>query len=201
MTNYPHADHVHVNPIPVDQRRSTRYGNKTSQGYTLEDLQRLRDWMMEHRLRPLDLMGHQPEEYPMPTHNHDEAVKAVDKAVRKLAEATDRHDKAEARMKRAKDRLAEAETAHMLTHYPEPAAFGASFITFKTSFGLPGGKTCAYAGVGVYDSPTNRTNWYLTGNRGHKGEAMTWAEVLEFAGRSGRLTLRVVTQTEPVVDR
>lgn len=200
-----HRDHVHVRVDATDQHG---YRDETPRVYTLSDLQALKAWINEHRLRPVDLL-HQPEEYQPMTDFIAEHVEKINEAHENIVKARGKVARTEAKLDRAKERLAEAEEEHRHAHYPEPAprvefvTFNGrvvtEFVTFKTSHGrrvFGGGYN--YAAVGVYAPSLGEFRWYLTGNKNHDGEAMSWSELLEFAGADGRRSLRRVTDSEAI---
>lgn len=136
------------------------------------------------------------------------AQERLAKARAKLESAQERTDKweekageAEAELRRATDaadrltwpaepqgRPRVAAKAGYLTGEPAPRV-----VTFSRRIG---GRDYSYAAVGVQNVLQDRFLWYVTGNRDHRGQAMAWAELLEWMGRSGRQSLAVVTQVQ-----
>lgn len=160
--------------------------------------------------RPTDeyTMNHQPtKENPMSKYREDKAVAqaAIYEAEEELNRARAKHEKAQNRLREAGTRLELAREAYKTAGWPEepplryvPVIRGyvpPVTVTFsRRSYG--GDRRYSYAAVGVRNEAQDRTLWYLTGNAGHRGEAKTWEELMEFAGDLGRATLCVVQATK-----
>lgn len=184
-------------PVTIDPERSTRYGGKTSQGYTLEDLQRLRDWMEETRTRTIDLIdrGHQPEENTaMSTESKALAQSAVYEAKAALERAKTKHAKTRTKVLDAEARLDAARTALERLNWPTEPKTGKGVVTFTRRIGA---RLYTYAAVGVpFDTGAR---WYLAS--ASAARSMSWEELMEFAGESGRRTLGQVDRVRSIGTR
>lgn len=197
-----HADYCPNHPdypVTIDPERSTRYGGKTSQGYTLEDLQRLRDWMEETRTRTIDLIdrGHQPEENTaMSTESKALAQSAVYEAKAALERAKTKHAKSRTKVLDAEARLDAARTALERLNWPTEPKTGKGVVTFTRRIGA---RLYTYAAVGGNAGPYDTgARWYLTGE---VARSMSWEELMEFAGESGRRTLGQVDRVRSIGTR
>lgn len=143
----------------------------------------------------------------MSKYREDKAVAqaAVYEAEEDLNRARAKAEKAQNRLREAGTRLELAREAYKTAGWPEepplryvPVIRGyvpPVTVTFsRRSYG--GDRRYSYAAVGVRNEAQDRTLWYLTGNAGHRGEAKTWEELMEFAGDLGRATLCVVQATK-----
>lgn len=187
---------------------------RPTDAYTIDGLTRARDRIAAlsatvHQLAAPEGAGYQPEENNMT--NYRDARGKAQAALRDAEEdynrAAEKSRKASDKLVRARTRVAEARENLKRAGWPEePTPYYTHLnpgvddpmvirgycppVTVTFSRRLHG-RRYSYAAVGVRNELQNRCHWYLTGNKDHRGEAMSWTELLEFAGDYGRATLCV----------